>query len=190
MSKPVWFMDVDGVINVIPSAANRNRIGAPHFRVWKNWHPVTDVEVGGHAYPIRVSSDLVEHINDISQTADIEWLTTWTDAAPTIFAPIFGINDFPVASAKGSDSPFASVSSSIENEYRWWKLNAVIADMETNARPIIWTDDDIWAKYSGNYVKGLAKDMGIPILVISPFDSKGIERYHIDKIREFIKDNS
>lgn len=190
MPKPVWFMDVDGVINVIPSAANRNRIGAPHFRVWRNWHPVTDVEVDGNAYPIRVSSDLVDHINDISNIADIEWLTTWTDAAPTIFAPTFGISDFPVANARGSDSPYSPTWNAKGIEYRWWKLNAVIADMEANTRPVIWTDDDIMTKYSGNYVKGLAKDMNIPILVISPYDAKGIERYHIEKIRAFIADNS
>lgn len=190
MPKPAWFLDVDGVINVIPSAPNRNSPKAPHFRVWKNWHPVTDVEVDGHAYPIRISNDLVDHINDISAVADIHWLTTWTDAAPTILAPIFGINDFPVADAKGSESPYTSNWSAKSLDGRWWKLNAVIADMETNARPIIWTDDDILTKYSGNYVKGIAKDMDIPILVISPYDAKGIERYHIEKIRAFITENS
>ena len=190
MPRPAWFLDVDGVINVIPSSNKRNSPDAPHFRVWKNWHPVKNVPTGGHSYPIRVSSDLVDHINDISETADIHWLTTWTHDAPKILAPLFGIKDFPVADAVvGSESPYTS-NWGASPDSRWWKLNAVIADMEKHGRPIIWTDDDILTKYAGNYVRAIAEDMGIPILVIAPFDSKGIERHHIDKIRAFIKDHS
>lgn len=195
MTKPVWFLDIDGVLNVIPSASKRNSDTAPHFKVWKNWHPVTDVtvpnKVGFATYPIRVSPDLIDNVNAISENVDIHWLTTWKNLAPTIFAPTFGVKDFPVADAYGSESPFGSrYAYGNLPEFRWWKLNAVIKDMEVNARPVIWTDDDISSSTSGSYVKSIARDLDIPILVIPPFDAKGIEPWHIDRIKEFVAENS
>lgn len=195
MTKPVWFLDIDGVLNVIPSAANRNSDKAPHFKVWKNWNPVKEVTVNGHSgeatYPIRVSSDLIDNVNAIAENVDIHWLTTWKEKAPTIFAPLFGVKEFPVALAIGVESPFGSrYSYGNLPEFRWWKMNAVINDMETNARPVIWTDDDITARYTGSYVKGIAKDLDVPILIIPPFDAKGIEPWHIDRIKEFVAEHS
>lgn len=174
--KPVFFLDIDGVVNVIPP-----RKGVPpHLKVWEDWRKI---EVA--TYPINYSPNLIDHLNRISEKADIVWLTTWRKEAPKDFAPAVGLNDFKFLNHTGVEDPWGTTSSfggSPEN--RWWKMNAVLHHIDTVGTPFIWIDDEMRSS-TKKYVRGIAEDCNIPNLMFVPFDTRGIDREHIERIDSF-----
>jgi hypothetical protein len=181
MSKlPVWFLDIDGVINVLPS--NRNNIKQPHHRIWDTWE---NISIEG--FPIIYSPELIEGINQLSDIVNIVWLTTWRNKAVSLFAPAVGLKNFPVRDSFGSHIVRSGFLRTTQE--RWWKLNAVTEDIDTHARPIVWTDDLITTKNIGNFVKKYALTKNVPIKTITPFGSLGLEPYHLKNIRSFVTDH-
>jgi hypothetical protein len=175
--KPVIFLDIDGVVNVIPP-----RKGVPpHLKVWNEWRKI---EV--RSYPINYSPDLIEHLNRLSEKADIIWLTTWRSEAVKYFAPAVGLNEFKFLNHKGMEDPWGTTSSfSGSPENRWWKMNAVMHHIDTIGTPFVWIDDELRSS-TKRYVRGIAEDCNIPNLMFIPFDTLGIDREHIERIDEFI----
>lgn len=175
--KPVFFLDIDGVVNVIPP-----RKGVPpHLKVWEDWRKI---EVA--TYPINYSPNLIDHLNRISEKADIVWLTTWREEASKDFAPAVGLNEFKFLNHKGVEDPWGTTSSfggSPEN--RWWKMNAVLHHIDTVGTPFIWIDDEMRSS-TKKYVRAIAEDDNIPNLMFVPFDTRGIDREHIERIDSFI----
>lgn len=178
--KPKLFLDIDGVINVIPpSKCDPNRY--PHLKVWDRWK---SVEILG--YPITYSPDLIDNLNRISKKVEIIWLTTWRHQAAKDFAPVVGLDYFEYIDPKGSEYPWGSTQSfQAGPEMRWWKLNGVLDALYTEARPFIWLDDDLRSN-TKKFVRSVAKDMDVPNLMFIPFEAQGIIPEHIAKIDEFI----
>lgn len=179
--KPVIFLDIDGVINVIPPRKG-NPENLPHLKVWNEWKTVEIL-----TYPITYSPELIAHLNRISKKAEIVWLTTWREQAVKDFAPVVGLDVFRFIDPKGSEYPWGSMSSfnGVIPEMRWWKLNGVLEHMDAIGTPFVWLDDDLRSQ-TKKYVKKLAEECSIPSLMFIPFDSKGIEPDHIARIDEFI----
>ena len=179
--KPVWFLDVDGVINVLPY--NPTLKSQPYHKVWDNW-AITNVL----NYTITYSPDLIDEINRLSEVVDIHWLTTWQSKAAINLAPALGLKNFSVADADGSNR--TSETFFVSTVERWWKLNAVIEDLEIHSRPVIWTDDDINNKTVGAFIKTYSEDKNVPLKTMSPFSFLGLEPHHIKNIGDFARNNS
>lgn len=174
------FLDIDGVINIIPNL-NKDKNNRPHLSTWPTWKTI---EVLG--YPITYSPDLIEHLNRLSEKVTIIWLTTWRDQAVSDFAPAVGLNTFDYIDPKGSEYPWGTAKGFVgDPDMRWWKLNGVLDHMDATNEPFIWLDDDLRSN-TKKFVKRLAEDMNIPNLMFIPFESKGIEPDHIERIHEFV----
>lgn len=163
MAKPVWFLDIDGVINSWPKP--------PEQTDWE----FKNVEILG--YPIWYAPELIESIDRLHESGDVEvrWLTTWEHRANEAFAPGVGLrNRFEV-----HENPWRGFGPG------WWKADVVENFRQSNpGTPIIWTDDDISLYQS---FAGRAVGPEVDAMVICPISNEGLTAQHIDLISEFAK---
>jgi len=145
MTVPIWFLDIDGVVN----AAG---VDLPEHLVR------TEATTAGTTWPIHYSPEVVEFINMIHRAglAEIRWLTTWGQDARSSFAPAVGLDDFPAYDMYDSED--------------WWKAEIVAASVVNEARPIIWTDDDI----ADDDVAYFRDFVTVPSAVIPPVTEVGL----------------
>lgn len=120
MTKPLWFLDVDGVINAFSHQQQYRAIMVP---------------AAGREWKIRYNTKVIESITDLSEKIDIWWCTTWMDEAATNLAPRLGLPEFPVV------EPIKPHEMSVIGT-SWWKYWRVF-DSIPQGRKIVWTDDDI-----------------------------------------------
>lgn len=163
-TKPVWLLDVDGVVNAVASKGDPN--------VWpkENWKS-TRCEALNGIWPILYSQDVVDFINKMSERVEIRWHTTWQENAVSSLAPKLGIVRLEVAYApEFHDSRFA-----------WWKIPAAERVVFEEERPLIWTDDDIaFEKRKLEHIE--TKDS----VLISPRTSIGLIPKQLKLIEEFV----
>lgn len=178
--KPIWFLDIDGVVNVLKWKTTSNKKPA-YLNLWETWEETTIL-----GYPILFSPELIKELNELSHHVQFKWLTTWKHDAPKHFAPQVGLNNFEVAVADGSEYPNAHL---FQGEY-WWKMNAVINSLNTEGAPVIWSDDDINRKTTGLFVKKHAESMGVPLKTFAPFSGQGLAPHHIENAYSFLEENS
>ena len=122
MSIPIWFLDVDGVVNALARPAP---IG----------YQITTANTMGRGWRIAYSREVIDFINRVNREglAEVRWLTTWEQDAHRELAPDVGLDAFPAYDIPDDDSPSG-----------WWKADVVARlDRRREARPFIWTDDDL-----------------------------------------------
>lgn len=179
--KPVWLLDIDGVINAIGRK--------PDPSVWPRdlWTARTVA-----ALPILVAEPVLQFIRDVhaSGLAEIRWHTTWQNDAVHVFAPEFNLPELPVHHCPEfhAGSVAARGGSSLGGPETWWKLPAALRVVHEEGRRLIWTDDDLemerWRAYGlGGLSIGLT---GSARLLISPQDRLGLTPKHLRQIAEFI----
>lgn len=154
MIKPVWLLDVDGVINLFDGAA-------------KAWPDVEHFTALG--YRITWSPSMLQRIRAIhdSGLAEVRWLTTWEGLANEHLSEPFGLPQLTVAGGR----PFRDDIST------WWKLPHAQAAYETGVH-IIWTDDDInFASDAKKWLEEVGPDR---MTAISPHG--GLLPEHLDLI--------
>jgi len=117
--KPVWLLDVDGVINLFDDAV-------------KAWPDVERFTCLG--FQITWSPTLMRRIRAVHDAgfAEVRWLTTWEDLANEHLTGPFSLPELAVAGRRPSHDSLRS----------WWKLPHAQAVYEAGVR-VIWTDDDI-----------------------------------------------
>lgn len=117
--RPIWFLDIDGVINALDP-----RPGLL----------ATTAETAGREWPIHYSPEVVDFINlcHRSGVVEVRWLTTWEQDAHRSLAPAVGLDAFPAYNIPDEDSPSD-----------WWKADIVARVRAEEGRPFIWTDDDL-----------------------------------------------
>lgn len=165
--KPVWLLDVDGVINVV----NRKELVAG-----------SDLESGVALDPDQIGwkilwhTTIIDRINALSDVLDIHWLTTWKSHAQSQIAPLVGLNRFPVL-PETSPRP---------NNTVWWKRTQVAVWQNTAQykRPLVWTDDELydWAadtKWAQRQFPGS--------LIIGPKEKVGLTHEHLDQIEAWVE---
>lgn len=183
--KPRLYLDIDGVVNVFPAKhGNPNKL--PHLKAWSKWETFTAYDEEGKGYRIIWSPALLEEIKALSMIYDIHWLTNWRNLAVTEFTPKTGFPTFPVRSTIGVDEEYSTITSLAGHaEKRWWKVNAIVEDMETIPDlKWAWIDDSIRSPVR-TYFKSLSRITGVPSLMITPFDAIGITPEHIKLLRDF-----
>lgn len=118
-TRPVVFLDVDGVINDL------------------NWYPKDDDTRTVHntelGYLVTIARETRELVAALHKVADIYWLTTWREAANRDISPLVGLpSDLPVITDGTTD--------------RWvhWKAEAArpIAEaLLAEGRDVYWIED-------------------------------------------------
>ena len=164
MNTPVWFMDVDGVLNdwrILPQEG------------WERF----ESELG---YEITFDPTLLKRIVDLHVNGDVKvvWLTTWCENANTNLRERFGFPEDLEVIGSHLYNP-----NLYENAYTWWKASALEEFMDAHPNTkIIWTDDEIAKRYRGF---NLVSDHGERLFYVSP--AHHLTHDHITMIEDWIK---
>lgn len=171
-TRPVWLLDVDGVVNAIATKPDRT--------VWPAvaWIRTT-AEAQGSDWPILAARPVLDLIREVHEQglAEIRWHTTWREHAVKNLAPALDLPEFPVQDD-------LDVDSFTENEdgcvaYRWWKVPAAQHVVQVEKRRLIWTDDDLNSNRR-------ELDPFADHLLICPQTRLGLTPKHLRKIREHL----
>ena len=160
--KPIWLLDVDGVLNAVA--------GAPP----KSWGDWKTERLNG--YWITWSPTMMKRITSLVEAdlVEVRWLTTWGRQANQYLCEPFCLPEF-VVSAEMDEH---------DDGYHWWKL-PIAQQVFEEGRPLIWTDDDIhfdrsardWLAYE---VEPLERS-----LVICPRSHQALQPADLDRIEAF-----
>lgn len=158
--RPVWLLDVDGVINA-------------YSPQWGE-KPREDVaEANGVRYRLRWAPSLIAEIKSLIavKLVDVVWCTTWCDYADAL-EKLWEI-----------DPPLARAFGGVPNH--WAEMKLAKFDVVTTAlagdRPVIWTDDI----EPGEYVELFGRSERTDALFIQPAGSTGLLPRHMREIRAF-----
>lgn len=173
--KPLMLLDFDGVINPENLTLDEKK-QLPDLDVAKlRWDDTveTTVPLNDGNFVIRFSPTVINHINDLSGSFDIWWLTDWEE--DTLKLPdVIGIKDFPF---------FTGRPKTVGEANGWWKFN-IIKTLDTT-RPTLWIDDNIPKE---NYWPERAWVNRHPhIETIVPHRFTGLLRKHFDEIETFLQ---
>jgi hypothetical protein len=187
-ARPVWFLDVDGVINGERHRPREwNGIGR-----WEHANVFTPLKEDHGPWKINYSNEVVKFIHKMSKIVDIIWLTSWNDdadgdLAPALFLPRGLPNGFEMA----------RVDSGLLDFGMWWRAKTLAiytlldkGDMNLpeeervpfRNRKVIWTDDEI----EPDSVDGLMKHADVQPLCIAPLDRDGLLPENLDAIRAYV----
>jgi hypothetical protein len=161
---PVWLLDVDGVLNATrpgwggPPRQGSARHGHDVFRM--RWAPKLMVELAR-----------LHH----ARAVEVRWATTWVDHIDNVEA-LFNLPAFPVA--------FSGLPGAPQITTPGLKIQAALHVVETERRPLIWTDDDAIEANSAHLPRLRAG--GQPVLLISPDPRRGLQPDHLQAIADFI----
>lgn len=165
MTIPVWFLDVDGVINAVTKT--------PDDTIWHYQQSMVKSRSG--YFPIAWSQDVVRFISFMqsAQLADVRWLTTWADDANLDLADQLGLPQLPVAGWP-------------QHKTRWWKADVIKQWARENPDvPFIWTDDDLrWEENMLAWCEAEASTR--PVLVLSPDTKVGLTNGDLDRVAKFV----
>src|SRR5690348_1430944 len=171
-AKPVWLLDVDGVINAL---ARGPVDGSWPAQCWLQRVVTADIpDAGRMELPIFAAQPVLDFVTRAvaSGSVDVVWHSTWRAAAVTDLAPTLNLPAIPISIApEWTERPGRL----------WWKLPAAQRVVESG-RPLVWTDDDIAAL--PEQVADL--DSRPDTLLISPDPSIGLSAAHLDAIAEFV----
>jgi hypothetical protein len=166
VTKPVWLLDVDGVLNMHPRRAAQRNIVHTATDDWKiDWNPA-----------------IIDVIKDVQtrDIVDIVWLTTWEEEIHHISA----LFDMPfmlcghtilhdVRTADGKRFPKTNITD--------WSKREVFHYFRTQ-RPVIWTDDSAIDVREVNGTIGTVDN----VLFIRPDYRIGLTPEHLVVIMSFI----
>lgn len=169
MTKPIWLLDVDGVLNAL---------GTPH---WDDESKREQIATDNGTFWITWSPQLMESIKKVADLGvEIRWLTTWGHEANKRLSGLFDLPEFPVE---------ATTNSGYTRSYDWhWKYRAA-QKVVIEKRPIIWTDDDAWDDDMKRQYRGFCEDNSIPVLMLQPDLYHGLTPHHLLQIYAFAKEN-
>lgn len=177
MTTPLWFLDVDGVLN-----SDRNpppRLGGPYTHVDITTEP-------DHTFPIWYDPTLIDRLNTLTSTGQVTiwWLTTWGHHAVTHLAPTLGLTDtYPVA-APPPGVPVSDVPDMPGHRHHWWKTAAAHAVLEQhNPTRFIWTDDEL-RKHTKNLIRARWTQ---PSLLLTTPSTPGLTHTDLDTITDFLR---
>lgn len=172
MNRPIFLLDVDGVINCFPARIPRRDRPAPDA--------LHTFEADG--FPINVRLTVVSWLQELAQSGrvDIRWLTTWGHNANHSLVPHLGLPELQVQ-AEERDWPNLHKS-------RWWKLEAVKQlAAEQPDRPVIWVDDEISHWRTAIEFIGHRHEKDISLLLgLSPDEDRGLSDLHMELIDRFL----
>lgn len=159
-TRPLWLLDVDGVLNVNP--------GKPR------WHAAPRKTVArpgdGKEYVLRWAPALIARVRSLhtSGTVEVRWASSWIGHTD-VLARTLGLPDFEDAYV---------MHGAYSHQHR--KLDAAIFAARRGRR-VIWTDDD--AIPSDGEWRRFLDDAGA--LLIAPRPNRGLSPEHMDAIEAY-----
>lgn len=173
-TKATWLLDIDGVINALPS---HGRIpGTFPASAW------VQVEVANShnekPWPILAAKPVVDFINwvDDEGLAQILWHSTWYDESNQVGKAI-GLNEFGHLEC---------------DEYEgwqmgsrgWWKLPAARKVLAQSEGHVVWADDDAMPPHLSQGERRIWRDAGA--LVIAPNQYQGLAPANLERIKFYL----
>lgn len=161
---PVWLLDVDGVLNADrPGWRARPRQGRATFE--------------GHVFRMRWAPRLMLQLAGLhhDRVVEFRWATTWVDQIDRLEA-LFGLPGFPVA--------FSGLPTGPQLQTPTLKCMAALDVVETERRPLIWTDDDA-IPIGGPLLRRLHGSEQ-PLLLIAPDPLRGLQPADLEAVTEFL----
>ena len=165
--RPVWLLDVDGVLNASRPGWGRAAEGYAH--------------AGGSRFGIRWSPELVHRLVAIHRAGGVEfrWATTWVPWIDEIES-LLGLPSWPVA----WDGPYEGVGTpAVPTPLR--KVQTALHVVEQERRPLIWTDDDAIPMHGSVHDRIMSAD--VPCLLVRPASRTGLQPHEIDAIEDFLR---
>lgn len=173
MSRPVWLLDFDGVINALSSRGGKS--------VWDTWRTarITDPENFVGSYPLLWSPAVVSTVAlAVDCGVDVRWLTTWKQHTVLLPAVVEGLpNGLPWISDDGID-----IDS--DKHPQRWKPFAARAAVSDDA-PLLWTDDCLDYILTTDDRSWLRTRRGGSTLIV-PRGTIGLSQRNIREINEWI----
>ena len=166
------YLDVDGVLNVLPDSHYLQKWG------WGHRYRNDLALLADGTFKITWSPELVERINALAARPDvtIHWLTTWLTEAPSVLCDLVGV--------AGHDWSVVGAAEFEDLVQEWWKLDAI--RNHAGANRIVWADDDLTYSHGA---KRWAEQRGGTLLVETD-PRRGITREQMEKIEAFIEEES
>jgi hypothetical protein len=160
-ARPVWLLDVDGVLN-----ANKPGWGAPPLARTAYAHQV--------AYRMRFAPALILRIRTLHAAGRVEvrWATTWVDHIDQI-TTIMHLSTWPAFTLTQPNCDAYAA-----------KYTAALHVVETERRPLIWTDDEVIPDDHDPACRRL-REAGPPVLLIRSRPNRGLQPDHLDQIEAF-----
>ncbi|MCL1869870.1 MAG: HAD domain-containing protein [Promicromonosporaceae bacterium] len=173
---PVWFLDIDGVVNAFPSWVTPHRADYERTEV-----AVSDGEIFG-VFPIQYRPSVVEFVNRAHREglAEVRWLTTWGRHARQAFAPAVGFDAFDVA----ADPPSAGGAFRSIYSRDWWKLGAIREAIGSSGHRFVFTDDDLSRETSEVLAGWFGEEQ---MLLVAPAPRVGLADGEIERIAAFLQ---
>lgn len=172
--RPVWLLDIDGVVNV------------PFKQAPSVWPDAAWRRTSIRNMPILVAQPVLDFITRMHESGKVEirWHTTWRENAQDEFAPELGLPRFEVAKA----AEFDDLSEPIRPQRgRWWKFNAAWRVVHQERRPLIWTDDDI--RFMETRALQMARQTWPRSLLVAPNEWTALTPKHLAQIEAFVDAN-
>lgn len=178
--RPVWLLDIDGVVNALAPRVPPDRSDRWSDGVWREHVVHTDVAGRGRvALSILVAEPVLRFVTAVHESgaAEIRWHSTWGDAAITALAPALGLPAFEL-----SEAPEWAAQAAM-----WWKIPAARHVAESGRR-LVWTDDQL-ALYRDDPLCAdelAALERWDGALLIAPQPRTGLVAADLDRIAAFL----
>lgn len=183
MTKPVWLLDVDGVLNAATKKPDRN--------VW----PAEDWVQGRarddtRSWPILYARPVAAFIREVHESgrAEIRWHTTWQEWARAI-EELLDLPSFPVQEAPEWEVFLDGGRTKPHND-EWWKIGAALRVVEEEKRPLLWTDDDADSFWNLPAAVRTRITSAQPTLIVAPAPETGLCKRHLRQIDAFLTDRA
>lgn len=132
-NRPLVLLDVDGVINALSHK---------HYGSWDDY-VTTTAHAQGRDWPITYSPTVVAWLDSLDEHAEVQWLTTWEDWAPSSLAPSVGLPSGCMWPVFGRQAEARYTGKFGDSANFWWKYELVKLEHADTDRRIVWLDDDL-----------------------------------------------
>lgn len=162
LTKPILFLDVDGVLNPDSKPRFLKPLGFKRYRIWD--------DSGYDRYTVWLNKSHGDWLKSLTDVVDIVWATTWNHHANRAIAGRIGLPQLPVALARP------------RGHGRTWDKTEGILEY-AKGRSFIWVDDVM----TGDDIRNLKIGTDAKFDLIRPTPYHGLQMNHITQIRLWIE---
>ena len=175
--RPVWLLDIDGVLNALESA--------PARAAWPDAEFIETAALSAHDFewPLFVAVPVLDFLRRVHDEgrAEILWHSAWQEYSVNVGValdlPTWAVLDCPEFAE--DEAPIAQPLT--WHHRPWWKLPAAQRAV-ASGRPLLWTDDDAWRQLGSLDTPSWCQRA----LIIAPDEDTGLTPDHLRAIDEWL----